>query len=232
MRTHLLAATAIIAGLSASADEARADFAGIFGGGRFSVDVTSFKGRKFQTIVPQRYDYSCGSASVATLLTYHFDRPTTERDAFEKMWKLGNQERIRREGFSLLEMKRYLESLGYKADGFKVEISEIGRFGLPSIVMIQVNGYKHFVVVKGMQDGWALVGDPALGLRKWKLSELEEAQAGDVVFVIHSNEELGQRHFNAENEWALTPKAPFGNALDRDSLASFSVMLPGFNEFY
>ena len=37
--------------------------------------------------------------------------------------------------------------------------------------------------------GWALVGDPALGLKRWKLPDLEEVMVGDIVFAIHNADE-------------------------------------------
>ena len=126
--------------------------------------VLSYQARPFQTIVRQEHDYSCGSAAVATLLTYHYDRPTTERDAFEAMYAIGDKAKIQREGFSLLEMKTYLESLGYQADGFRVSLEKVARVGVPVIVLIETRGYKHFVVIKGLQDDRVLVGDPVRGV--------------------------------------------------------------------
>lgn len=200
--------------------------------GTYSVDVTSFKARRFEGVVPQQYDYSCGSAAIATLLSHHFERPTIEREAFDRMWALGDQDRIRKEGFSLYEMKLYLEALGYKADGFRVPLDKVISVGVPVIVMIEIEGYKHFVVLKGIRDGWVLVGDPALGLKRWTRPEFEAAMVGDIVFAIHNADGVGRRYFNAEGEWALLPRGPFGQAADRGSLSAFSVMLPAFNEFY
>jgi predicted double-glycine peptidase len=73
--------------------------------GTVNVPVQSFKELPFRTVVRQEFDNSCGSAAVATLLTYHFERPTTEHEAFVAMWEAGDKERIQREGFSLLKMK-------------------------------------------------------------------------------------------------------------------------------
>ena len=200
--------------------------------GSFSVPVTSFKARKFIGIVRQQYDFSCGSAAVATLLTYHFERPTTEREVFRVMYEIGDKERIHREGFSLFEMHQFLTRLGYKADGFRVPLEKVVRVGVPVIVMIEVRGYRHFVVVKGLRDGWVLVGDPALGLKKWRLDKFKTVMSHDVVFAIHNAYDIGRRYFNTDGEWALLPTAPFGSAVDRGSLASFSVLLPTINEFY
>ena len=87
---------------------------------------------KFNNVVRQQYDYSCGSAALATLLTYHYDRPITETDAFRSMWEVGDQERIKQLGFSLFEMKTYLERIGLKADGFRLTLDRVKEIGVPA----------------------------------------------------------------------------------------------------
>src|SRR5208283_4171640 len=64
--------------------------------------------RAFRTTWHQQYDFSCGSAAVATLLSFHYGRPTNETTVFKAMFAAGDQARIQVQGFSLLDMKRYL----------------------------------------------------------------------------------------------------------------------------
>ncbi|MBA2352846.1 MAG: hypothetical protein H0V78_13985, partial [Burkholderiales bacterium] len=66
---------------------------------RFSVKVTSLKEARYQSTIRQQYDYSCGSAALATLLTHHYGDPVTERMVFDSMYDNGIKEKIRREGF-------------------------------------------------------------------------------------------------------------------------------------
>ncbi|MBI5040606.1 MAG: hypothetical protein HZB57_05230 [Gammaproteobacteria bacterium] len=87
-------------------------------GGAFSVPVTSLKEARLQTVVRQQYDFSCGSAAVATLLTFHYEQPVGETEAFEFMYRTGDQQKIRQEGFSMLDMKRFLDNKGLQTDGF------------------------------------------------------------------------------------------------------------------
>ena len=75
-------------------------------GGGYSVPVTSLKEARFRATVRQQYDFSCGSAAVATLLTYQYGMPVDEAEVFEHMYATGDQARIRAEGFSLLDMRR------------------------------------------------------------------------------------------------------------------------------
>src|SRR5512146_427970 len=134
-------------------------------GSRMLLQVWSMRELKVRSVILQKYDYSCGSAAVATLLTYHYGNPVTEEVAFRAMFENGNQQKIQQEGFSLLDMKRFLEAQGYRADGFEVSLEDLSNAGIPAIVLIVDNGYHHFVVIKGMRDNKVLLGDPAVGMR-------------------------------------------------------------------
>ena len=69
--------------------------------------VRSFEEERFATVIRQKYDFSCGSAALATLLRYHYGLSQDEEATFRGMWATGDQPQIRRVGFSLLDMKRY-----------------------------------------------------------------------------------------------------------------------------
>ena len=89
-------------------------------GGNYQLQVMTWWDIPFRSVVRQRYDFSCGSAALATLLTYHYDAPTSEAMPFRAMWEKGDREEIRKVGFSMLDMKRYVESLGMRARGYRV----------------------------------------------------------------------------------------------------------------
>lgn len=199
-------------------------------GSAASLGVTSLKEARFQTVIRQQYDFSCGSAALATLLTYHYGRPITEAQAFQAMYEVGDQETIQKYGFSLLDMKRFLNSVGLRADGFRVPLDKLAQANVPAITLINTKGYKHFVVVKGVRDDVVMVGDPALGMQAIPRDEFEQMWEG-VAFIIRDDLRLAQRNFNREDEWRLHRKAPFGDAIDRKGLAGFSMGLPAFNEF-
>lgn len=205
-------------------------FTGV-GGGNFKMPITTLREKRFLTVVRQKYDFSCGSAAVATLLTYHYGRETKEEDVFRAMFAKGDQAKIRREGFSLFDMKNYLENLGYRADGFRLPLEKLARVGVPAIVLINLRGYRHFVVVKGIENGEVVVGDPAAGVKIYQLPELERIMASDIVFLVRNHKDVGQDGFNGERDWNVRAPAPFGNAMNRDSLGTFTTMPRGPNEF-
>ena len=205
-----LAATASLA-VAAPAQADPSGRARITAGGTFSVPVVSYSQRFFRTVIRQQYDYSCGSAAVATLLTYHYGVPTSEQEAFKAMWDAGNQARIRKVGFSLFDIKRFVESRGFKADGFRLPLETVVKVGVPAIALIQTRGYRHFVVLKGSRNGRVLVGDPARGILTYSREQFEEMRIDNVVFMIRSHVETGRQAFNRVEDWSLRRAgAPLG----------------------
>jgi hypothetical protein len=194
-------------------------------GGSFTVPVVSLKEARFKSVVQQQHDYSCGSAALATLLTYHYGRPTTEEQAFRTMFQVGDQAAIQKQGFSLFDMQRYLASIGLASDGYRVNLDKLAEVGIPAITLINTKGYNHFVVVKGVQGGDVLLGDPAAGLRTMPREQFQALWTG-VMFVIKDELDRGAGSFNRMDEWSARRKAPFGTALNRQGLATFSVMMP------
>ncbi|HVI30575.1 C39 family peptidase [Phenylobacterium sp.] len=215
---------ALIAALTVSATAppclAQADFNSSVG--VFAATVTSLRDMPFRTVVRQQYDYSCGSAAVATLLRHHYGRPVDEAQVFRAMYAVGDQANIRRSGFSLLDMKTYLAARGLPADGFRETIDQLAARQAPAIVMIRIKGYRHFVVVKGVRQGQVLVGDPARGLSAYPARDFARIWNG-VTFVIHPGAAPGR--FNAPAEWDSLPRPPL-RRLDDTSLASFTRELP------
>ncbi len=183
----------------------------------------------FRRTVHQRFDFSCGSAAVATLLTYQYGRPTTEATVFEAMWRTGNQAEIRREGFSLLDMKRYLDSLGYVADGVRVPLAKLIQVGIPAIALITDHGYRHFVVVKGADATQVVLGDPAVGRRVMSRRAFDAARVGNLFFVIRND--LGDARFNLRADWVSPTAPPLEVALRRHSLALEFLEIPSAARF-
>ena len=198
-------------------------------GSRMLLQVWSMRELKIRSVVLQKYDYSCGSAAIATLLTYHYDHPITEEVAFRTMFDNGDQPRIQREGFSLLDMKRFLEAQGYRADGFEVSLDDVSNAGIPAIVLIGDNGYHHFVVVKGIRGEKVLLGDPAIGLRVVPRQQFEASWPNRVVFVIHDSPVRGK--FNATGDWSVRPTSPLGRPLSPDTLNNIILFRPGGRDF-
>ena len=143
----------------------------------------SWKARKFDDLVPQRADFSCGAAVLATVFNYAFDRRTTEQQVLVNMLRIADPDIVREKGFSLLDMKNYARSIGLEAEGYRLGYDALGELNLPVIVLIDVRGYKHFVVVRRALPDRVAVGDPALGNRNMTRPAFERAWNG-IGFIV------------------------------------------------
>ena len=191
------------------------DLAGV---GRVNVPVTSLKDIKFHRTLRQQYDYSCGAAALATLLSHHYQTPTPEQDVFQQMYASGDQAKIHKEGFSLLDMQRFLATRGFRADGFKLPIEKLIAEKLPAIVLITDRGFNHFVIIKGAEDGRILIGDPSTGNRVVSMERFQEIWRNKILFVIHSHKD--QVAFNTPEDWRGAPRAPLGTGMHQDQLSA------------
>ena len=203
----------------------------MLGTGDLLMPVRSMEEQKFNGIVRQRYDFSCGSAALATLLRFHYGRALGEQETFLGMWRDGDREAIRKVGFSLLDMKRYLASLGLAADGFKVSLDQVQKTSIPGVALITVKNYRHFVIVKGVTDREVLIGDPSIGLRAMPREEFQAVWNG-VYFVLNSEQERGKQAFNTGLQWASLPRGPVGARFtDPISQQALALSAPFYRDF-
>jgi len=153
-----------------------------------------------QHLVLQQFDLSCGAAALATILRYQHGEPVTERDVaiglISREAYLDNPEVIRiRQGFSLLDMDRYVESRGYDGDALGGMTYENLLDVAPAIVPVRIHGYNHFVVFRGALGENVLLGDPAFGnrtmsRRRFIESWTEYSDFGQVAFVVRRRDGL------------------------------------------
>lgn len=191
------------------------------------VKVRTLLDIRYRTIVRQQNDFSCGAAALATLLKFHYDTDITEAELVDAMMRTGDPGRIRSQGFSMGDMQRFLAAHNVKANGYWAKLEETAEAGIPFIVLINVRGYRHFVVVKGIHDGRVLVGDPALGLKIYGLEDLQAIQEGP-VFAIDDFVEVGRNSFNRPDEWRFRPKVTEAASVARPGGAQLmNLRLPG-----
>lgn len=198
-------------------------------GGAYSVPATSMKEARFSAMIRQQYDFSCGSAALSTLLTFHYRFAVTEQQVFEEMFARGDQSKIKQEGFSLLDMKRYLEAHGFESDGFEAPLENLASASIPAIVLINDNGYNHFVVIKGIRDGRVLLGDPSGGTRAVPRKTFESIWVNQILFIISNRQDIAA--FNEASDWRVAARAPMGSGVNRDGLGSLVIPKLGSSDF-
>ncbi|MCZ7655222.1 MAG: C39 family peptidase [Rhodocyclaceae bacterium] len=120
---------------------------------------------RYMNMVPQETDFSCGAAALATILKHAYGQEITEHRVIEDMMKVSDQELVREQGFSMLDMKRYVEAIGMRGRGYNVQPEALEKLQVPVVVLLDIRGYKHFVVLKKTVVDRVYIGDPALGNR-------------------------------------------------------------------
>lgn len=189
----------------------------------FRGKVKTLMDMRFHNIKRQKHDFSCGSAALASLLTYHYRRPVEEKAVIEVMYRNGDKEKIRREGFSLLDMKNYLLSLGLRANGYQQDLDKLVKVGIPAIVLINRKGYMHFVLVQGVTKNKVLIGDPALGRKVVKRKEFEKMWENKILFVVDDDMRTARKTFNTEHAWNTKKLRDYSTPLSNANLASTTL---------
>lgn len=148
--------------------------------------VRSLKEIREEGVIIQQWDTSCAAAALATVLTYSLGDPVSEQTVAQGMLRYTEPLRVRyRGGFSLLDMKLYAEERGYVATGYLgFDFEDLILFE-GSIVPLNLHGYNHYVVFKGIaDDGTLWLADPAFGNRYMSRDRFERAWIDGMAFVV------------------------------------------------
>jgi predicted double-glycine peptidase len=147
-----------------------------------------------EKVIVQQWDLSCGAAALTTLLNYQHNDLVTEKEVANALMRrpeyIKNPRLVNiRQGFSLLDLKRYAEERGYKGVGYgKLALDDLLKKA-PIIVPVNIFGYNHFVVFRGLYGNRVLLADPAWGNRTMLVDQFERIRIdfpkiGKVGFTI------------------------------------------------
>ncbi len=162
--------------------------------------VKSLLEMRRENVVVQEWDLSCGAAALTTILNYQHGDPVTEREVALSL--IDREEYISqpelvviRQGFSLLDLKRFVDARGYKGVGLGKMTLENLVERAPVIVPISTHGYNHFVVFRGIVGNRVVLADPAWGNRTMLTAKFERAwidygEIGKVGFVVERTDGL------------------------------------------
>jgi predicted double-glycine peptidase len=94
-----------------------------------------------------------------------------------------DQDLVRTQGFSMLDMKRYVETIGMRARGYRIPPEKLAAVTIPVVVLMDIRGYKHFVVLQRSDKQWVYIADPVLGHKRYAQDEFTKGWNG-IVFAI------------------------------------------------
>jgi len=154
-----------------------------------------------EDVVGQQLDYSCGSASLSTILTYYLSDPISEREIIDSILARGDfKSIISRRGFSLYDLKRFAEDRGASAEGYTMDFEALSALEGPIIIPLKLTDRLHFVVYRGVRAGRVFLADPALGKRTLSAEKFQQQWDPPVGLLIKRPEaELPPGPLSPEN---------------------------------
>jgi predicted double-glycine peptidase len=143
---------------------------------------------RWEGIVRQRVDAGCGPASLATLYTYYLDLPITEEEiarsvTAEALRRGRGRPDIQARGYTLGDLKRVAERGRLVTAAFRGTTENLHELRIPVVTHINIRGYGHFVVLRGMVGDRAIIADPSFGNMTVPLGQFRDIWSGVMLAV-------------------------------------------------
>jgi hypothetical protein len=153
----------------------------------FRLYLKSWSELKKEHVVMQQRDYSCGAASLATLIKYHWGDNVTETQLLIEVVKMLTREELQervRNGLSMTDLRRLAVRVGYQASIGKLELDKLRESKIPLIVGIVIDKFDHFCVYRGMDSEFVYLADPARGNVRTPIDEFKKQWQRNAVLVV------------------------------------------------
>ena len=156
--------------------------------------VWSWKDIRDRNVVKQNRDYSCGAASLCTLLQYYWGDKVTEQkvlDSLDAMLKPAERRDRIKEGLSLTDLRRVSVKLGYLASIGTLSFEQLSQSKIPVLVPLTIGKFNHFVIFRGTDGYYAYLADPARGNVRTLIDEfLKQWQKNAILVVAKKDQDL------------------------------------------
>jgi predicted double-glycine peptidase len=174
--------------------------------------VNTWKALRDFRIVKQQLDYSCGAASMATILNEFYGMSVTEEDVLTRM---GATDRS-----SFQQLADVAPAYGVRAGGLMLSFDDLRQLKIPAIAYVQSRGEDHFTVIRGIRsDGVVHVADPSWGNRQltahqfrrmWEAPDTDGTPRGRILLLIPQDMSVAQIDTTFYREpagWSLSLRA-------------------------
>jgi hypothetical protein len=162
--------------------------------GRVVVPLSSWRELRDAGVVRQGFDYSCGAAALATLLSGSGE-PVSEREILLAVFAGLSDDAVARTmeaGLSLLDLQRVAQRRGHAAEGYRVPASTLTQITRPVLVLIEPYGYSHFAVLRGVRGDRVYLADPARGNVRMSAARFLRIWLGadgkGILFIVDSGQ--------------------------------------------
>lgn len=117
---------------------------------------SSYDKLRFNGFEKQKYDNTCGVASLSDIFKNHFSIEKNELELL-KYFHLKPE-------YSFADLSLVADKFHIKTAGVKITPSQIKEIHSPAILYLKRFGKGHFVILKGVDEFWVQIQDPAWGI--------------------------------------------------------------------
>lgn len=138
--------------------------------------VKSWKALRDDGVIKQNFDYSCGAASLATVMSF-YGKDVTEKEVMDAMGKTDNLA-------SFEDMANVLPKFGFVAQGIALSFDQLTKLKIPVVAYLQPERDDHFTVIRGISDSLVWIGDPSWGnrvLTKARFLEMWQTREDEIL---------------------------------------------------
>ena len=144
------------------------------------VPVRTWSELRNEGVVRQQFDFSCGAASMATVMRHFYRLDVGERqivkDVLDAKGVGTEAKKLEASDFALsfADLADYAAAKGFKGIGMAMDIETLKKLNVPVIIYIKIRSFEHFTVFRGIGDEFVHLADPSFGNMKVKLSKFKE----------------------------------------------------------
>lgn len=123
--------------------------------------IRSWQSLRDDRVVKQQLDYSCGAASVATILREFYGLDVGEADVLSRLTDDGR--------YSFADLAAVVQHWGLAGGGIALGFEKLMELKVPAVAYILYRGLDHFTVINGVnpRTGVVSVADPSWGNRRF-----------------------------------------------------------------
>lgn len=157
-----------------------------------AIPIKSWKTLQDSRIIKQNLDYSCGAASLATILNEFYDQKITE-DALLKVMEKGDLRA------SFEDMQRALLQFGFRSTGYATSFEQLAKLKIPVVIYLKYRKDDHFSVLRGINENTVWLADPSLGnrtynreqfLEMWETRDDGSGLKGKILVILPNKQDI------------------------------------------
>ncbi len=122
----------------------------------------SWRSIRDDRVAKQQLDYSCGAASVATILKEFYGLPVKERDVLERLTDDGR--------YTFADLATVVQTWGLAGGGIALSFEKLMELKVPAVAYVKYREQDHFTVIRGINPETRIikVADPSWGNKRFK----------------------------------------------------------------